>query len=294
MKYQQHNKAFFFICTYLSAMVLFVSCDRETIINDVDYKPKIVVNSLFFNGGRMAFLVGKSSRLGDTLPDFSISGATIRLRSDNKGQSYVVTYDTRLARYIAFIPSIDEGDIYRVQIQSPGLPEVSAVAEVPLSPDNLKAELKEDVFIDSMGITYDELHIQFTDRKADRNYYEVMLFYFSTRTNEFTLFIPENSEKENPEFALTPAGTFIIDDRGREGQDIRMRFTLPFDQASGTPRYRVQLNALSRDYYEYQRTLTLLEKREGSPFSPPVVLFSNIQNGLGIFAGRSSKEVLVD
>ena len=48
---------------------------------------------------------------------------------------------------------------------------------------------------------------------------------------------------------------------------------------------RFYLYNISQDYYYYRRSLELYNQTSGNPFAQPVQVFSNIQNGFGIFAG---------
>ena len=54
------------------------------------------------------------------------------------------------------------------------------------------------------------------------------------------------------------------------------------------------LRTLSEDQYRYQRTRILQEFSEGDPFSEVVPVYTNVENGFGIFAGYSSDSVMVD
>src|SRR5690606_17271812 len=49
--------------------------------------------------------------------------------------------------------------------------------------------------------------------------------------------------------------------------------------------YRLRLGHLSEDYYRYLRSQELQEATEEHPFAEPVIVHSNIEGGVGIFAG---------
>jgi len=48
------------------------------------------------------------------------------------------------------------------------------------------------------------------------------------------------------------------------------------------------LSSVSEDYYKYNVTLAKYEQTQGDPFAQPVQVYSNIENGFGIFGGYSS------
>ena len=51
------------------------------------------------------------------------------------------------------------------------------------------------------------------------------------------------------------------------------------------------LSSLSEDYFEYQRTLS--EQVLSGPFVEPQGVYSNIEGGLGIFAGYTNTSLLL-
>jgi hypothetical protein len=51
---------------------------------------------------------------------------------------------------------------------------------------------------------------------------------------------------------------------------------------------RVELRSVSNNYFKYQKSLSLQSANENDPFSEPVFIFNNIENGLGNFAGFNS------
>ena len=48
---------------------------------------------------------------------------------------------------------------------------------------------------------------------------------------------------------------------------------------------RFYLHNISQDYYYYRRSLELYNQSSDNPFAQPVQVYSNIENGFGIFAG---------
>ncbi|NQY66446.1 MAG: DUF4249 family protein [Flavobacteriales bacterium] len=59
---------------------------------------------------------------------------------------------------------------------------------------------------------------------------------------------------------------------------------------------RVNLYNISRELFFYNRSFELYNESYGNPFAQPVQVYSNIENGFGIFAGRnkSYKEISVE
>lgn len=49
--------------------------------------------------------------------------------------------------------------------------------------------------------------------------------------------------------------------------------------------YTAGLEIMSESYYRYIRSLMILEENRGNPFAEPARVFSNVEGGIGIFAG---------
>ena len=56
----------------------------------------------------------------------------------------------------------------------------------------------------------------------------------------------------------------------------------------------VQLKSVSEDYFNYFNTVSLQSWTSGDPFSEPVQVYSNVQDGFGIFAGYQSSWHKID
>ena len=69
---------------------------------------------------------------------------------------------------------------------------------------------------------------------------------------------------------------------------------LLFGDAEGQTQLTVTVASLDEDYARYQQTIALQSQTEGNPFSEPVRIHSNVEGGLGVFAGYTSSSVVVD
>ena len=54
------------------------------------------------------------------------------------------------------------------------------------------------------------------------------------------------------------------------------------------------LKSVTKDYYWYQRSINNYYNSEGNPFAEPVVIYTNITNGRGIFYGSSADSFRFD
>ena len=79
------------------------------------------------------------------------------------------------------------------------------------------------------------------------------------------------------------------------GEIKALEFEIPFYDESGyedgydwsykISGIRIYLHNISKSYYYYRTSLELYQNTSGNPFAQPVQVYSNIENGFGIFAG---------
>lgn len=79
----------------------------------------------------------------------------------------------------------------------------------------------------------------------------------------------------------------LKDDLGKDGQTLSATIKFEdYSQSSETIGFEIVLMKVDVNYYNYYKTLN--NYADGDPFAEPVILFSNIQNGLGVFCNYQS------
>ena len=93
-------------------------------------------------------------------------------------------------------------------------------------------------------------------------------------------------------------GSLLWSDKYTEGKDVEIRFvffnTYKYDKSLAAEteiiRFKFFFQSINHDYYTYLKSLNMYYESGGSedPFSEPVVIFSNIENGYGIFGSYNT------
>jgi hypothetical protein len=88
----------------------------------------------------------------------------------------------------------------------------------------------------------------------------------------------------------------IFDDQTFEGQNFELRLEVGDfygERDSNTPKtvYYVVLLNLSKEYFQFLKSLYIQQYNSGDPFSEPSPIYSNIENGYGVFAGYSAQRI---
>lgn len=108
------------------------------------------------------------------------------------------------------------------------------------------------------------------------------------------LWVPDMSDF----FFETYNGDLLWNDKYSDGREVEIRFVFfsIYDymeikqREMDTIRFEFFLQSVNNDYYTYLNTLNLFYESGGGgdPFMEPVVIFSNIENGYGIFGAYNS------
>lgn len=210
------------------------------------------------------------------------------------------------------------GARYRLVAEHPGFEPVEASDVVPvpvpiLSWDTATVEI-ENPFNTTTGLEY---RFTFADPAGEDNYYMVEViqaeefyinyvldpesgqfmadtvwleqpFFFNVGMNTSDQVIASENDSFLGE-SLTFGDRFFFSDDLFEGstREFVVRITEPLP----TARFVLRLSTLSEAYYRYRVTERRFFDTNGDPFAEPVLVFSNVEGGLGIFGGVSSSSV---
>ncbi len=268
-----------------------ISCmERDIPTQDIAYQSKLVVNSLFNNEGPMIVKVSQSESSLSGIPPKYLSDAEVLLF---KNGVLIDTLDFDLVDQYYVSSEVGElGALYSIRVKDAGnLREASARASLPQVQGFGGLVYQDSVGADAGGLTTSQLNLSFTDPAGEKNYYRLSFLYYSAVVNGFLPFDFDTDDEIllNPATIKQDDGSYLFSDDLISGKSRNISIRFPQLTATGTPRYTVKFEALSEDAYRYLSTLSRIREQQGtgSPFEEPVILHSNIQNGVGIFAGST-------
>ena len=164
---------------------------------------------------------------------------------------------------------------------------VSSGDSIPFHVYILNATYLFPVYEDNYGSKYGKVTLSFHDDPEVKNYYEIVILSKDSsiiQTFNITSRIITLDSESNPNFP----GTIFFTDELFNGQQLDLNiFVNSYDAPI------IVLKNISRNYYEYRKSLeahfynqnvdreNIYELFKGDP----VELYSNVTNGLGIFAG---------
>jgi len=160
-----------------------------------------------------------------------------------------------------------------------------------------KVTIPHPVKIESVEILYTEgnmaeISVLFND-PPERNFYEFSVIYSGFRIFEGTggsgdtLFIYNEEiwlEPLNPAYSTEYNYTrkVLIEDVLFNGREANIQFSGSFNSRAELD-VTVMMKNVSEEYYKFNTTVNLQNHVSGDPLAQPVQVFSNIQNGRGIF-----------
>jgi hypothetical protein len=287
-------KKIFFISVLSS---FFLACEKEIELKSDEITPRIVINSLFTANDTIHLEISESRSVlyEGTLP--RITNATAKLFDANNVLLGTFTHAGD-GNYFLADPKPIVGARYNLEVSAIGFETVKATSETP-SLINITSIDTNSTFGTDPRFNF---ALTFSDNPDQKNYYGVSVY-----TNVYSI-DPETSEKtllytysgfNSREFYIINGfkdvdgeiygGELYFSDESFNGQ------TIVFDGAN-YPFFAeefqeiemvIGLISMSEDLFKYNVTYSKYLEAQGDFFAEPVRVYSNVENGFGIFGGSS-------
>lgn len=289
----------------LIIITMFLSCTKIIDIDLPDHESKLVINSLFTRGERIAVNISRSASIIGGIPP-GVFGASINLYRDG---TLVETATSSDSLFLAGFGPVENG-VYTIEVSSPGFETITATDSMPSKTFLNYAESTDEIWIDEIGMRHKLLRLGFNDSDPNKNYYELKLKVRFLKRNYPSLDYTYVTELANIGGIMHPVlaeseqyyaliNGFLFDDSKFNNADCNLKiFAGIMNNESDEYELIVELNSVSENYYNYKKQLGIyLSKEDGDIFEgipDPVNLFSNIEKGYGIFAGYLSDRVVLN
>ena len=266
-------------------------------------KSRLVINSNFFPGVPVSLRI-TATRPVDSMRAATITDAVVTLYEGNELAEELHYDDSDRGgvggyyRTEHFRPQV--GQRYTVHVRAPGYDPVMAVSSIPepvqltgLSIAGLSSVMTQGL------LTYDfTLLVDYADPENEVNYYDLRVYQ---RVTPFKLseagdtihMSPYLKTVSTPQHHAGRAETIsvLLQDRGPSGE-VRVQLQSHLD-----PRQELlgdiiaELRTVSPEYYHFQRSLGPDLSGVSGGLQEPIILFNNVESGLGIFAGYTSVQL---
>lgn len=276
-------------------VVSFLSCEKDVNVNIPYEAPRLVLNSIFHEGDTILAYASRSKHILESGSLSKIEDAAILLEENGKQVDKLIHLGN--GRYRSnYVPVKNKS--YRFVANASGVQSVSAVTTIPE-----KVEM-DGLTLDSTTIEnqfYRVVRVKFTDRGGVKLHYNLKLY------ERLTTYLPSGDSSVSTH-QITYESHFdpIVEKVGGDESvgasfpnvvfsgkqvELSVRFNgFAFGQGSNPNQkreYIVVLSTITEDHYRYNRAYAKLSDDNG-PFSEPVQMPTNVENGLGIVVGFSS------
>lgn len=277
-----------------SVALLLMNCELVVDVKLPEVKPSLVVNGIMNNDSLLTVSVTQSRHVLDNQPFFTaVENADIKV-TDESGVQHTLVHQSGEWYRASFRPAM--GVLYTLTVSAPNFEPVVASARMP------KAVVIESAKIDSSQLVNGAVNpkipveVTFQDLSTEENFYEIRI----VQRVAIRYPTPDGQLRDDTIFTVRPLlfpgsnqeeRSSIFDDILFNGRTFTFASEVGYyyGNPGGTVlETQIELISISAEYYLYLTTRNLQQRSDGDPFAQPVLVFNNIENGMGIFGGFHS------
>lgn len=245
--------------------------------------------------------VSQNTKIFDSLVVAPVTDATVKLFVNGQF-SQELKYNSLIGYWTDFFP--ESGKEYKITIEKAGFETASAMGTIPPNVKIKSSKLTPIAGIGEDNLTLSGISVTFDDPADQVNYYEIMVWRDEQENDKYRLFTNDRiitSESYYPSPILIESKQperLLFNDEQINGKThtIELMYYAPqylsHNQLYIYPHIDFLLfRSVSKDYYLYYTTLfkQINNRRPDLLFgiAEPSPVYTNIQNGFGVFAGYS-------
>lgn len=289
-------------------LLLALSACEQIIEPDLpEHTPRLVLQAFFTPDSTWVAFVGRSAGILESQPERerAVAEATVELLvGDRVIDELEFFQEERL--YVWEKGALQAGESYSLRVSAPGFATIQATDAIPRLVPTAIASYRINTSADSESrISGDfSIKLEIQDPPGETNYYQIRFFRSGHRLGrdeepfeESFYTVEESFSTQDPSIiADNDVDDFIEElstapffkDTLFDGQTHVIELSGDYD-APEHSRFYIQVLYVSETYYEYLKSARLHNSTQDNPFAEPVSVYSNVENGYGIFAGYSSQ-----
>lgn len=280
------------ILKYHQLPLLFIamlsSCNFETVVkvNLPEENPKLVVNSVIIPDSVITVNLTLSKHILDDV-DYSFNHVNDALVSitDSEGNNMILPYHEDSKLY--YNPGFKAKQNIEYSIRASHLRHVAVEAftvvrrNVPI----IKVE-KGGIANSSQNSPSTIFYVSFQDPPDETNFYRIRVSKDLNQSGD--ILFPVYISSSDPAFASEYESRYLLfKDNLISGREIKIPVMISDYELNSTQTLSFFLDSFHEDLFKYTETKALQQFVDGDPFAQPVLVFTNINNGFGIFSSYS-------
>ena len=276
------------------------NCTKEIEFDAQDIAPRIVVNSLFTNDSIWAAHISRSVGVLETTSYTTIDDANVNIFDANANLVTTLTHQGNglYTSPTGLTPQANQS--YTIEASASGYESVNASNSIPSAVPIYQLDTVTST--NSDGETILEATITFQDPPNISNYYMLEVYVTGTWINEGeqdTIEIREPLQISCDDINVETVNRFnfggfentylylMLKDQNFDGENYSLTFSvINYAELKDMDLFgEIRLVNTSEEYFNYLKSFNLYQRTIGNPFATPVQVYSNVNNGMGIFAG---------
>jgi hypothetical protein len=294
------------ILATLFVITLIAACERDVTVNVPPQSTKLVLNSITRVNTQFRVSVGKTAGILDQTDanSFKVTNAFIQLYENNVLKDTLVYSASTDAYTVKRNTRPVTGNTYSIKASAPGFVTVEGETVTPQTTMIQSITKRANARKDADGNWLDEVKITFADDASTANYY---LFKVKRPTfangsvvnyngiycmHSYDKDIERGNNSDPTDFENCIDQEFFMTDKNFNGQTKEIILFIqhyqldpylnPTNNVYAKP--IVELHSITYDHYKYRKSYDAYKDSEDNPFAEPVLVFSNVKNGYGIFS----------
>ena len=307
----------FKLYTFLMVLIILSSCKKELPFPDIKEDPLLVINSLFSPDSLLQVHVSESCHITDTSCEFNfISDAQVQIKDEAENILAILTHQGN-GIYSPDNLSLNHQYTYKLEVTHPGKKSITTQNQIPKEFSCNFLGKKETTYEGNVAWTFE---VEINDNPEEKNYYILEGFieildgehmtnyeeeqngYLIPHTAHYTNDINTDNKTLTAgldlSFILYPLRNVFLPDDNFNGQVYKTKFGIRdidvYEQHLENSRAHIFVKSVSKEMYEYYKSIEKYRLFQNNIFSEPEIIYSNINEGIGIFAGYTQKEFVID
>ncbi len=294
-----------YILILLPFLLFLLACEKEIKFKGKDVNSKIVVNARISTDSVWAVHISKSLSILDKAKPSVLSLATVKIQ-DMQGNTIEELSYTSDGIYVSSTGKKPEaGKSYKLQVSHTGYETVYAECFFPNPVSITQLDTGKAYFRDN---EYMRLRLRLNDPMQEENFYMIrahighmqyvydefgqvidsVYSYYSEGLMSTTLYMEYAGGDSENGYDLM----LFTRDNLYNGQQVEFDIYLNYYLFNSFEGYKndifLEFISAGKDYYLHTLSKRKYDLVQGNPFAEPVMIYSNIENGIGIFGGYSA------
>ncbi|MCK9498675.1 MAG: DUF4249 domain-containing protein [Bacteroidales bacterium] len=293
-----------------TSIVFIIACEKTIEIDIEDTKPKLVLNAELNPDSTIKVNITRSRHILDNAMITNVEDAQVKIYEDEIFIGNLI-YDKNGNYRLNYKPK--KGKNYKIIVEHPNYETVKATSFIISKIENISIDTSSTY--DEYGNSITNLNIKFKDPANEKNYYMLKLRdKYKTEIWDYSIIVidtiytgPDTTIVNISQGAFTYeystevvyfssndinldednyfAGVLAISDELFDGKEYLLKTSFDANYtyySTDTSLIYIDFYSISQDYYKYIKSRNKYTYSVGDPFSEPVMVFTNVENGLGI------------